>query len=283
MKKATILVGLLLPWLSACGSSEEGGMDGAGTGDIGIRWDQGVFIQPVWENGSLAYLVWNDRDEDLELSFSRAKCDDVMPRAGCAEGETIAAWALPARSLRRITGAATAAISGAGGPLAVAADGTRLGLLLPEVAPLPSESAVVSNAGINSTSGIGAMLGQIETEFLVAPATTFTIELSFSAGGELTLSSKTPSIEGCSFVDVLGARSEEVPIRVIDGGFSVVVPASASPESPLRVAVDVRIPANFSGKFVGFDSWLCSEFQSDGECATGGHLQRGVPVEAPLD
>jgi hypothetical protein len=281
MKKTTILVGLL-PWLAACASTEQGGMDGAGTGGIGLRWDQGVFIQPIWENGSLSYVVWSDREDDVDLSFSRANCGDAMPYMGCAVGETIVARRLPARSLGRITGPAAVAISRAGGPLAVSADGTQLGLLLPEVLPLHAEAAaVLSNAGINSTSGLGPILGQIETEFLVAPATTFTIGLSFWAGGELTLSSKTPSIGGCSFVDVVGARSDEASIRATDGGYSVVVPATASQESPLRVAVDVRIPASFSGKFVGFDSWMCWEFQSDGQCATGRHLQRGVPLEAP--
>ena len=282
MKNAAILAGLILPWLSACASAQDGGMDGAGALSIGLSWDHGVFTQPVWENGSLAYIVLNDRDEDVALAFARARCGDEAGGAGCTFGETIATWRLPARSLRKIAGANAAAISAAGQLLGVTANGTRLGLLLPEVAPRASELAVISNAGINSTSGLGPSLGQIETDFLVAPAAEFTLGLSLSAGGELTLS-RTPSSEKLTFVDVLGVRSQAASIRTTERGFSVTVPASASDEAPVRVDVDVRVPESFSGKFVGFESLMCWETGSDGRCTGGRLFQRGVPVELPLD
>jgi hypothetical protein len=283
MKKSAILGCLVLPWLTACASPQEGGMDGAGSIGLGLRWDQGLFTQAVWEEGALAYLVLNNRDEDVALTLSRASCSDTGPRAGCTYSETIATWRLPAHALRRFAGADVAGLSGAYQLIGVAANGTRLGLLLPEVAPFAASPAVISNAAINSTSGNGPSPGQIETDFLVAPAAAFTLGLSFSAGGELTLSSTTPSIDGLSFVDVVGARSEDASILPTEGGFSVVVPSTATNESPVRVDVDVRLPANFSGKFVGFDSFLCSTFESDGDCGTGRRFQRGLPVEPPLD
>ena len=66
-----------------------------------------------------------------------------------------------------------------------------------------------------------------------------------------------------------------------DYGFLVPIPPSASPESPVRVAVDVEMPPDFIGQMIGFTAWLCTEMVS-GECATGHHLSRAIPIEAPI-
>jgi hypothetical protein len=284
LKTPVIFTLLVSSSVVACGSApggrSEGGMDGAGTLGLGLRLGSGIFTQAVWEDGSLAYVVLNDRDEDVRLTFS--ECTNVGELEGCTFGRTIVTWRLTGRSMRRITGADALAISSTGEMMGCAANGEKLGLLLPEVAPFTSESSVVSNADINSTGGGRENVGQVETGFLVAPGAAFTLDLSLPVTGRLQLSSKTDPVEGLPFLDVVDARSLDATVSVTDEGLSVDVPESASAESPVRVAVDVRYPEGFAGKLVGFDAPYCVEMARSGSCLKSLRIQRAIPAEAPL-
>jgi hypothetical protein len=255
-------------------------MDGAGWLKLGLAWDAGIFLQGAWEEGVSTYVVLNDRDEDVALSFS--ECGDQMVREGCTFGATIATWHLPRRSMKKIAGADALAIWGPEWMVGVAVNGERLGILRPDVVPFTAEHAVVSNAGINASSGGGDSVGQVETDFLVAPDAAFTLHLSLPAAGVLTLATRTDPVQGLPFLDVVGARSVDAMVSVIDTGLSVEVPTTASPESPVGVAVDVRYPEGFAGKLVGFDALFCVEMDHLGQCQKLGRIQRAIPAESPL-
>jgi hypothetical protein len=254
-------------------------MDGAGTLGLGLRLDAGIFFQGVWSEGAITYVVLNERAEEVALTFS--ECVDGGELEGCTLGTTLATWRLPRRSMQKIAGADALVLSNASELVAGSANGQKLGVLGREVAPFSSERAVVSNADINSSSGGRENAGQVETDFLVAPATEFVLELSLPVTGVLTLSSRTEPVEGFPFLDVVGARSDGATVNVTESGLSVEVPETASVESPLRVAVDVRYPDGFAGKLVGFDAWFCLETARSGECHKGQRIQRAIPAESP--
>jgi hypothetical protein len=284
MKIPMILMALVLPCTGACAGPSagpsEGGMDGAGTLSLGIPLGSGIVSQAVWEDGALAYVVLNDREEEVALTFS--ECGDAGGLEGCTFGATLATWHLPRRSMQKITGADALAISSASDMMGASANGKKLGFLLPEVAPFASERSVVSNADINSSSGGRENVGQVETDFLVAPDATFTLHLSLPVTGVLTLSSRTDPVEGFPFLDVVGARSLDATVGVTESGFSMEVPETASTETPVRVAVDVRHPEGFAGKLVGFDASLCVDLARSGECRKVERIQRAIPAESPL-
>jgi hypothetical protein len=283
MKKPMIIGTLLLQALLGCSGTPagqaEGGMDGAGSLSLGLRMDSGVFFQGVWEGGAIAYVVLNDRDDDVSLAFS--DCEETDALEGCRFGATITTWHLPRRSMQKITGADAEAISSRG-LVGGAADGEKLGLLLPEVPPVASERAVVSNADINSSSGGTETVAQVETDFLVAPSAAFALELSLTVPGLLTLSSTTEPVHGFPFLDVVGAQSVDATIDATESGLSVEVPETASVESPVRVAVDVRYPEGFAGELVGFDAWFCVDVGRSGQCWRGRRVQRAIPATSPL-
>jgi hypothetical protein len=282
-KTPMILMALVVHSLEGCAGPPsgraEGGMDGAGSLGLGLSWDSGIFLQGGWEDGLSTYVVLNDRDEEVALTFS--ECGDQTVRQGCAFGATIATWHLPRRSMKKIAGADALAIWGAEWMVGGVANGKRLGLLRPDAAPIASEHAVVSNAGINSSSGGGDSLGQVETDFLVAPDPAFTLHLSLPVAGVLTLASRTDPAHGLPFLDVMGARSADATVSVTDSGLSVQV-GSASTDSPVRVAVDVQYPEGFAGKLVGFDALFCVEEDPSGQCQKVGRIQRAIPTESPL-
>jgi hypothetical protein len=278
-----VLMTLVLPVLGACAAppsaSSEGGMDGAGTLGLGLRLDAGIFFQGVWSEGAITYVVLNERAEDVDLTFS--ECVEGGALGGCTFGTTIATWRLPPRSMKKFVGSEALVLSGASELVGGSANGQNLGLLVREVAPFSSERAVVSNAEINSSSGGRENAGQVETDFLVAPAAEFVLELALPVRGVLTLSSRTDPVEGLPFLDVLGARSDSATVSVTESGLSVQVPDTASVASPVRVAVDVRYPDGFAGKLVGFDAWFCLEGTQSGQCHTGQRIQRAIPAESP--
>jgi hypothetical protein len=257
-------------------------MDGAGSLGLGLQLNSGILLQGVWENGAVAYVVLNDRDEDVDLTFS--ECREADDRDGCPFGRTVATWHLPPRSLRKVTGADALAVSSANESEMVggSANGQMLGILLRDVAPFASERAVVSNADINSSSGARDNVGQVETEFLVAPAAAFALELSLPVTGILTLASSTDPLPGLPFLDVVGARSVDATVSTTESGFRVEVPETASVESPARVTVDVRYPSGFAGKLVGFDASFCMDQTRSSLCLEGERIQRAIPAESPL-
>lgn len=283
LKKPMISMPLVVLCAAACGSHpagpSEGGMDGAGTLLPGLRLGSGIFTQAIWEDGDLAYVVLNERDEDVSLTFSECESNDSI--GGCTFGETMATWHLPRGSLRKIAGAEALPIS-SGDIVGASANGEKLGLLRPEVAPYASPLSVVSNADINSTSGIRENVGQVETDFVVAPAAAFTLELSLPVPGVLLLPPRTAPVGGLPFLDVLDARSAEAVVEQTEEGLRLDLLESASAESPVRVAVDVRYPEGFSGKLVGFDARFCTDVRPSGECSKSRSVQRAIPTEPPL-
>jgi hypothetical protein len=121
MKSRAILLGFACPFLVACAS--EGGMDGAGSLGIGLAWDQGIFLQAVWDDGAPVYVVHNHREEGVQLTFSRTRCDNG-PDGGCVFGDSIVSSYLPASVTQKLEVAQIAEIAREDGYVGVSANGS---------------------------------------------------------------------------------------------------------------------------------------------------------------
>jgi hypothetical protein len=248
---------------------------------IGLSWDQGVFLQPLWQGDELSYLVINNRDEAV----------DVVARAGndYCNGEYVSErlagpWTVAARSHELVTGSEVTALFGRGANWF--AGETPLGLdILDQRPSLPAGAAVVSNHGTNGSGG--EYRGQIESDFVVAPGPAFTLTV-VAPPGELTLTTPATTDLGIPSLDIVAVRSEQASVRQTPTGFSVVIPPPDEAVSPyelpatsdlVRIEVDVAVPQN-AGEASGvvFDSWFCSAFAAPGQCAAGNGMVRAFPL-----
>ena len=144
---------------------------------------------------------------------------------------------------------------------------------------------MISNEGTNGDGG-HSVGPQIETDFLVAPGSAFTVTVVVPSG-ELTLPSHTDPVESVQYFDILGARSSVGEVMPTADGFRVQIPEPADPTIsdyplpppvPARVDVDVALPADYAGgPFAVFRAWLCIEGNLP-DCSWGHGVSRAIPV-----
>jgi hypothetical protein len=244
---------------------------------LGLDWDYGVFVQPLWQGGELSYLVINDRNDLVDLVV-----DALVDDGGAFARERLAGpWTVAARSHQTFSGGDVQTLVG---PLmSWLAGDIELGLdRLLERPPVSTTARVVSNHGTNGSGG--DFFAQIESDFVVAPGPAFTLTLAVPPG-ELTLSAHTQLGSRLPILDILAVRSVQATVRQTTTGFSALVPR---PEDPAwsyasatdfaRIDVDVALPAGSAeAPNALFDAWFWS-VSDDGEPRAGNAMTRAFPL-----
>jgi len=256
-------------------ASSEGGMDGAGSFFTELYWDKGIFVQTLWQDGQPAFLLSNLRAEPAEIEVYAGSCSDE----GCSMGERLITWQLAVGSTRTASNEELTALTE---HLSIfVSEEVRLGMLL-GLGPTPRASSLgfTSSMGINAS---GNPVTQIETGFLTAPGSAFTLTIDLLPGttGKLVLLTKHPDIESLAFVDVVAVRSQVAVVEQTGDGFTVLLPFAPPDESPVRVDVDVAIPTTFSGHVIGFNAGWCPGTHY-GERCDAYRVTRLIPLVEPL-
>jgi len=266
-------------------------MDGAGSIALGLDWRSGVYVQQLWERGELEYLVFNERAEDIDVLVEHGclPSDTGEKLEPCAVTPVAGPWHVPAAS-HEIFPASEFTTPGRWLFFRLAT-GERLGLLEPAVAPLPSSLRLISNEGPNGDGGVFHDI-QIETDFLVAPAASFTITLVVPSdtlveqNAKLMLPWYTEPTESVQYFAPVAARSSLGEVKQTSAGLSIDIPNRPDPDvaegpvdtSPIRIEVDLALPADFAcGRLAAFRGWLCRREEA-GECVTSNGVSRAIPL-----
>jgi hypothetical protein len=276
------------------GAAPAGGMDGAGSFALGLAWRSHVFLQQVWRGADPEYLVFNQTGKDIDVLVETTcfRSDTGEPPPPCDPVRLAGPWHVPTASYRSFPASDLASLMQLL-TFRLAAGRQFLGVLQPPLAPLQGSLPVISNEGTNGDGGRSTDL-QIETDFLVAPGSTFTVTVVVPSG-ELTLPLHTDPVESVQFFDILAVRSSVGEVMPTGDGFRVQIPEVPPPdftEDPAdgdavessaapalaRVDVDVTLPADYAGgPFAVFSAWLCTDGTLPG-CQRGTGLSRAIPL-----
>jgi hypothetical protein len=276
------------------GAAPAGGMDGAGSFALGLAWRSHVFLQQVWRGAEAEYIVFNQTGKDIDVLVETTclRSDTGEPPPPCDPVRLAGPWHVPTASYRSFPASELASLAQLL-TFRLAAGRQFLGVLEPPLVPLPSSLPVISNEGTNGDGGRSTDL-QIETGFLVAPGSTFTVTVVVPSG-ELTLPSHTDPVESVQFFDIVAARSSVGEVMPTGDGFRVQIPEAAAPDisedpadgdapegsatpATARVEVDVTLPADYAGgPFAVFRAWLCTDGTLPG-CQGGTALSRAIPL-----
>lgn len=263
------------------GTNDEGGMDGAGSFGIGMRWDRQVFLQPLWEGDQAKFVVHNQGNDEVELRFHEFLCDSK----DCWEGASLNdPWHVPAESSGTFDAEGMVASEPMESLIAVRINGEDVGLVGPPWRPRsPALFAVVSNMNLNTgTYFERPEIPRIETDFVTAPSTAFTVTVTLTTGGTFWVVSRTERVETLDFLNVIAARSDRAETIASDDGFRVQVPDDATELDPVRVELDVEFPSTFAGgPVIGLDAGvfcLASNPDQTRDCDQGINVTRAFAV-----
>lgn len=263
------------------GTNDEGGMDGAGSIGIGMRWDRQVFLQQLWEGDHAKFLVHNQGDDEVDLGFFEFLCDSEACRTGASLN---APWHVAADSTSTFDADGLVATEPVESLFAVRINGEDVGLVGPPWRPRsPAVFSVVSNMNINTGSYFEwTTMPQMETDFVTAPGMAFTVTVTFSAGGVFWAVSQSEPVESLEFLNVLAARSARAEVSASADGFRVQIPDDATELAPVRVELDVEFPSTFAGgPVIGLDAGvfcLASNPEQTRNCDQGINVTRAFAV-----
>lgn len=257
-----------------------GGMDGAGSIAVGLRWDEDVFVQELWDEGTLRYLVFNRRAEDVGFSAGLSESRGQHEVHGEVQAQSMrvfdADYVVPRESNVWLT-------------YFQLEDGTSLGSIFGPMRPRRSEHPVVSMNDVNhqgwrAVSAEDAdLMTQLETDFVTPPARHFSLTLSLPARSPtITLLYEPDDVFSVPLLEVVAARSDTVPLQSIERG--IVIGGTPANASHHLVEVDVAMPEDFHGSLIGFQVHPCrgSTDVSDRlgiEVCGGAQILRLFPVD----
>lgn len=299
MKK--ILGILMVSMLGACSgsadpapdrSADRGGLDGGGQIGLGLSWEKGVFVQPVFEEGELRLLVSNRRARAVTLNVyeTAAAGDDggetpiddlgVSSEETVTRGARIAELAVPAQSTKTFDGAAL--LGPEGELLWVDADDDELGLLERPQPPLAA-------AALPVVSGERERSGQIETDFTLLPGPTFDATVTLTAPGHFWVEPPAYQSMHVELLTATAASSDDAAVTPTGTGFHVAIPEGTSAESPVRVKLSFELPHGVlsADTMLALDGgFLCTSLRPGADdsaaqpedCANGAGLVRLVPA-----
>lgn len=220
-----------------------GGQDGGGQLGLGLRWDERVFVQELWQGSNVSFIGINQRDEEVLLEVFDFECSTSETTGdSCQVGQRRAEWTVPPQGSRSVD--VNELITEEYGLVALRVDGESFGLLDKPRAPRPATLPTVSNKGLNGGSFNEAF--QVETESATA-STTFKATLSLSQPGELAMLETTAKTESVQFARIVGASSAGVDVTEVPGGFHAILPPTISPEAPVLIELELSLPGDFEG------------------------------------
>jgi hypothetical protein len=275
---------LMLSMLSACSggaepgserSADDGGFDGGGQFALGLNWETGVFVQPVWDGGQLRLLVANRRTEAVTLGvFESEWSDDPNPMLadqGLTRGAALAQSTIPAQSTVSVDGSALL------GPqhelLWFSADNERIGVIERPQAPLVTSTLPI-------VSSEPSRYAQMETSFSLLPGPTFEVIVTLTKPGELRLEPSTYRPMQVELLTPTAVSSDDATVTSTPNGFRVALPDDTSQETPARVQLSFAPPQGqlSADTMLVIDAgFLCIELMGD-ECATGTRIVRLLPA-----
>jgi hypothetical protein len=241
---------VLLAAYLGTGCATDGGMDGAGSFVAGLDLGQQVFVQSVWQDGELSYLVMNERTEDIELTLRDRTC--IEYRCDVSTQPVLVTWPVPARSTRRFGGEE---VLGAPGIIVVQVGPDTLGIIPPPHAPgLAPLLPIVSNSA--TFTGLVNDIAQVESSVVALTGSSLTLVLVLpNPMGQLKLPAHQAAAE-IPILDVVDVRSEQIAVQRIGDDFVLDVQNSNS--DTVRVEVDVAVPADAADRLVvGFSAVRC--------------------------
>lgn len=210
---------------------------------MGLRWDERVFVQELWQGSSVSFVGINQRDEEVVLEVFDFECSTSGAAAeSCQVGQRRAEWTVPPASSRSVD--VNELVTDDYGLVALRVNGESFGLLDKPRPPRSATLPTVSNKGLNGGSFNEAF--QVETESATVGAT-FTATLSLSHPGELAMLETTAQNESVQFARIVGATSPDVDVTQVPGGFHAVLPATISPEAPVLIELELALPDDFEG------------------------------------
>jgi hypothetical protein len=276
---------VMLSMLGACASgadegsereADNGGFDGGGQIGLGLRWDQGVFVQPVWDEGQLRLLISNHRTEAVTLGVFQVEQssdpDPMVAEQALTRGASIAQTTIGAQSTVSIDGSAL--MGPAGELLWVEAGDDRLGLIERPQPPLVTATLpIVSRETFGNT--------QLETAFALLPGPTFDATVTLTKPGELWLEPPASPSMHVGLLTATDASSDDAIVTATTDGFRVVLPDDASEQKPARVQLSFVIPQGLlsGGTMLALDAgYLCTELLGGADCGTGAGIVRLLPA-----
>lgn len=276
---------LMLSMLGACsggtdaGSEREadnGGFDGGGQIALGLSWDQGVFVQPVWDEGQLRLLIANHRTEAVTLGVFETEWSNepnpMFADQAPTRGASIAQTTINAQSTVSIDASALMGLPGE--LLWVEASDERLGLMERPQPPLVTATLPIVN---RETFGNA----QLETAFALLPGPTFEATVTLTQPGELWLEPPASPSMHVELLTATEASSDDATVTATTHGFRVVLPDDTSEQAPARVQLSFAVPQGLlSGdKMLALDAGsLCTELLEGGDCGRRADIVRLLPA-----
>jgi len=274
----------MLSMLSACSggaepgserSADNGGFDGGGQIGLGIGWDKGIFVQPVWDEGQLRLLVANRRTKAVTLGvFETEWSDDPDPMVADdapRRGASLAQSTIPAQSTVSFEGSALL------GPehevLWISAGDEQLGLI-----ERPQPPLVTATLPVVSTEAFPN--AQVETDFSLLPGPTFEATVTITRPGELWLEPSTYPWMDVELLTPTEVSSDDATVTSTPNGFRVALPHDTSQETPARVRLAFALPEGelSADAMLMLDAgFLCIELMGD-ECVEGTGILRQLPA-----
>jgi hypothetical protein len=245
-------------------------MDGAG-GIIFPELDphHEIFLQGVWQEDKLSYVLFNERDEDVEVVVR----ENYGYGCGDEDCPVRERWAVPANSVRRFD-TTWLTLNKQGGWVEYG-DGVSLGHLPPQEAPpVAGTLPLVTNS--TGLSGWSTRSVQIETSSIGITRAPSTLSLVISHPGQLRIRAhQEPSF--VPWLDVTDVRGEAGTVQHVGDEFIVDIPEGTSVTAPALIEADVSVPAAIEGRLVvGFAAGFCWDAAScayraraDEECSAG--------------
>jgi hypothetical protein len=280
---------LLLSMLSACSGSDQGtqtadngGLDGGGQFALALKWDAGVFVQPIWEEGRPKLLVTNRRNQQVSFGlFETGRLiADLSSENPATRGASIDQWQLPAESTQSLD--ADHLLDPALDALWVEVAGKPLGLLERPQPPLVAATLPV-------VSDERARDGQIETDFSLLPGPHFDAAIILRKPGHFWVEPSRYQSMDVQVLTATAASSEDADVETTSDGFHVAVPEGTSADKPMRVRLSFELPQGVlaADTMLAMDGgFLCTELRKDADngqpqpadCANGAGLTRLVPA-----
>jgi hypothetical protein len=255
-----------------------GGLDGGGQIGVGLSWTEGVFVQPVWDEGQLRLLVANRRAAATSLGVYETAwpaADDHVGDQGPTRGDELLQQTVPAGATATIDGSAL--LGPSDDLLWVAADDDSLGLIERPQPPLVDGVFPIVSNNPNSPS-------QVETAFSLLPGPSFEATVTLTRPGLLWLKRASSRVADVVFLAATDASSEEGAVTAITDGFLVVVPHGTSTEAPTRVRLSYSVPQDSmtADALVAFDAgFFCYQPRGTSAATSGCDAGAGLFRFAP--
>lgn len=280
-EKNVILGILMLSTLAACSGGDDagpartadGGLDGGGSIAVGLSWERGVFVQPIWEQGQPRLLVSNRSAEEIAFGVYATEwtVDPEGPDRAPDRGALLSEASVPAHATRSLDGATL--VGSAGDLLWVSVDDERLGLLY-----RPQPPVVTGTLPFISSEPLTQ--AQVETDFSVLPGASFAATVTLSQPGQLWIQPATSPNAAVEILTATSVSSQDAVVTTTADGFRVELPAETSETSPARVQLSFTLSqgATAGEPLLAFDAgFFCTEPGGESGCNRGTGLLRFVP------